>query len=410
VLSRSGRSAEAAEAACTLLDVTGADPEFVLRAAGIAAHALVQAGHGEDALELVTRWQPLAEQRGGHAPLTNISPLLRAQFRSARFLSLLYTGAVGAAETTVHDGYARSLEEDAPEASSLMAMGAGLVLLVRGDLRPAQRWLREAVLLLREADPSGSLPFALGLSAQALGQADQAFQAREAAAHAERAKRPGDWVFDADVVLGGAWAAAAQGALSEAQRLACAASDLAEERGALAPAFVAAHDVVRLGDPAAGAARLTRLARDVQGQLVVACAEHADAVVADHAERIEAAAARFAELGALLWAAEAESEAAAAHREAGREQSARAAAARAALLLEHCEGARTPALALAGPVVELTPREREVATLAAGGASNREIAERLVVSVRTVENNLQRAYGKLGIRNRRELAAALHVK
>ena len=56
---------------------------------------------------------------------------------------------------------------------------------------------------------------------------------------------------------------------------------------------------------------------------------------------------------------------------------------------------------------ELTPREREIATLAAGGASNREIAERLVVSVRTVENTLQRIYGKLGIRNRAELAGVL---
>ena len=52
-------------------------------------------------------------------------------------------------------------------------------------------------------------------------------------------------------------------------------------------------------------------------------------------------------------------------------------------LLERCGGARTPAVAAAGPVEELTtPREREIAALAAGGASNRDIAARLVVSVR----------------------------
>jgi DNA-binding NarL/FixJ family response regulator len=152
-----------------------------------------------------------------------------------------------------------------------------------------------------------------------------------------------------------------------------------------------------------------RLVREVEGDLVVACADHAEAVIAGDAAAIEATAARFAELGTLLWAAEAESEAAAAHRQAGREESARAAASRAALLLERGEGARTPALVLTSPVEELTPREREMATLAAKGAANREIAERLVVSVRTVENTLQRAYGKLGVGNRRQLAGVLGV-
>ena len=117
----------------------------------------------------------------------------------------------------------------------------------------------------------------------------------------------------------------------------------------------------------------------------------------------------FTEMGALLWAAEAESAAASAHREAGRQASARAAAARAALLLEHCGGARTPALAAAGMVEELTPREREIAALAASGASNREIAAGLVVSVRTVENHLQHAYRKLGVDNRRQLPGLLGV-
>jgi DNA-binding NarL/FixJ family response regulator len=55
----------------------------------------------------------------------------------------------------------------------------------------------------------------------------------------------------------------------------------------------------------------------------------------------------------------------------------------------------------------LTKRELEVATLAARGLSSREIAETLVVSTRTVENHLQRAYEKLGVSGRTELAGAL---
>jgi len=57
--------------------------------------------------------------------------------------------------------------------------------------------------------------------------------------------------------------------------------------------------------------------------------------------------------------------------------------------------------------VRLTAREREVAGLAARGNTNRAIAERLVVSVRTVENHLDRVYAKLGLHNRKDLGVAL---
>jgi DNA-binding NarL/FixJ family response regulator len=55
----------------------------------------------------------------------------------------------------------------------------------------------------------------------------------------------------------------------------------------------------------------------------------------------------------------------------------------------------------------LTSREREVATLAARGLTNREIAEQLSLSPRTVENHLQHAVDKLGITARRVLDTAL---
>ena len=105
--------------------------------------------------------------------------------------------------------------------------------------------------------------------------------------------------------------------------------------------------------------------------------------------------------------AEAADAAAAAFRDAGREASARAAAARAAVLLDACEGARPPTLVGGQAVEALTRREREIAVLAASGLSSRQIAERLVVSVRTVDNHLQRAYRKLGVSRRQDLAQVL---
>ena len=92
---------------------------------------------------------------------------------------------------------------------------------------------------------------------------------------------------------------------------------------------------------------------------------------------LEAALAVFEELGAPLWADRARAEIA---RLGGRR-------------------AKDPDV--------LTETERRIAELAADGRSNREIAGELFVSERTVEANLTRAYRKLGVRSRTELARRL---
>ena len=53
--------------------------------------------------------------------------------------------------------------------------------------------------------------------------------------------------------------------------------------------------------------------------------------------------------------------------------------------------------------VGLTAREAQLVELASQGLSNAEIADRLVLSVRTVESHIYRAMGKLGVSDRREL-------
>jgi DNA-binding CsgD family transcriptional regulator len=56
---------------------------------------------------------------------------------------------------------------------------------------------------------------------------------------------------------------------------------------------------------------------------------------------------------------------------------------------------------------ELTPTERGVVELAAQGLANKEIAQALYLSVHTVEVHLSRAYAKLGVRSRAQLAGRL---
>ncbi|MBL7255632.1 helix-turn-helix transcriptional regulator [Paractinoplanes lichenicola] len=72
----------------------------------------------------------------------------------------------------------------------------------------------------------------------------------------------------------------------------------------------------------------------------------------------------------------------------------------------HAAGARPRRAAQHGPGA-LTEAEQQVAGMAAGGLTNREIAARLVLSRRTIETHLAHAYHKLGIASRRDLTAAL---
>jgi DNA-binding NarL/FixJ family response regulator len=69
-------------------------------------------------------------------------------------------------------------------------------------------------------------------------------------------------------------------------------------------------------------------------------------------------------------------------------------------------GGRPRRDALSGPA-SLTPSERRVAELAAEGSSNRDIAQTLYVTPKTVEVHLTSVYRKLGITSRARLAGAL---
>jgi DNA-binding CsgD family transcriptional regulator len=122
---------------------------------------------------------------------------------------------------------------------------------------------------------------------------------------------------------------------------------------------------------------------------------------------LAAASAVFESMGAELLAAESAADAAVMWRRAGEPRKAAALERRARDLAERCEFPVTPALQALGARAQLTPSERRVALMAGAGRQNREIAHHLGVSLRTVENHLQRTYEKLGILGRGELQAAL---
>jgi DNA-binding NarL/FixJ family response regulator len=130
------------------------------------------------------------------------------------------------------------------------------------------------------------------------------------------------------------------------------------------------------------------------------------ALRAGSAADLETASASFEALGAMLYAAEAAAAAARAARKSGATKQVVRLDALTSRLLNFCGPVATPLLAGRRGGV-LSTREGEVARLAARGLTNRQIAQRLVVSERTVENHLYRIFTKLGVDARDKIAGAI---
>ena len=111
-------------------------------------------------------------------------------------------------------------------------------------------------------------------------------------------------------------------------------------------------------------------------------------------------------MGDPVAAIDAAAQAALAYRRQGLRGSALGCSTRASAMAEQCR-VSTPALRKAAEPLPLTDREREVVNLIVHGLPNREIAERLTLSPRTVESYIYRAMVKTGTSSREELAALL---
>jgi DNA-binding CsgD family transcriptional regulator len=169
------------------------------------------------------------------------------------------------------------------------------------------------------------------------------------------------------------------------------------------------HTQARFGAASEVTDALDRLERRIDPGIVNPMAAHTRNLAADNPQGLQDASAAFADLGADLLAADAAADAAVAWTREGHNRNAAAATRLAVDLADACQGATTPALQSINARARLTPAEHETAVLAAAGHSNKAIADELVLSVRSVENRLQRVYEKLGISSRAALPAALDL-
>lgn len=325
--------------------------------------------------------------------------------------ALTLAGRVEEAETLVETGHEIALSSHADIARGAWCFLRGATTLLRGRPRRAAASLREADLLLGRFDYGLRRGVLVGLAMAEALRGDAA-AAERALADAQRTTRSRARLYDADWARARAWALVAAGRHTDAQRAAAEAAEVAVGAERWTLEVLARHDQARFGAAADVVDRLDELCAVVAGPLAPACAAHARALATNDGPGLDAAATAFGGIGYDLFAAEAQVGAVEAHRRGGYRARAHASAERARGLVGGCEGASTPllrGLSSGGVLAELTAREREIAELAARGRTDREIAEALFLSIRTVHAHLRSAYAKLGVAGRGDLAAILAV-
>lgn len=395
VLAAEGGLHEAFALARPLVHDPGVDDCALVRAVSTVSTIHSLSGRTDSALAVLGRATDAARR------LADELPRAPTWVMAQQVMALLFAGRLTELEDVVTPVHARAVSHRDHHLRAVAAMVLGRIALIRGSVTTACAWLDEAADPYRTSDPSGHLPLCLASLSQARSQAGDLPGAGVAREEAVARARPGTRWHEGDLAVAEVWITAASGQVARA-------AELAGQRGAALarmPMFEAVlrHQAVRLGVSSVdGAKRLTALAREAESPWLETLAAHARVLTAGDGRGLEEVARRFERFGALLPAAEALAQAAVAHTRSGEAGAGRRCGAESRRLATACEGARTPALS-AAEFLPLTQREREVSVLASQGLPNEAIAERLVLSVRTVESHLYSAYAKLGVHRREDL-------
>jgi DNA-binding NarL/FixJ family response regulator/energy-coupling factor transporter ATP-binding protein EcfA2 len=300
----------------------------------------------------------------------------------------------------VWERYARSTR-GWPAADAFPHAMLGLVQLARGSLASACSAFQDSISAMSAGFPGGWLMLVSAWSAQAEGARADSVAAAAALRRSEDAYGPQVTVFLPELELARAWERASVGQTMAARTHAVRAAQCARQSGMYAVEMRALHTAVRFDDRS-HTERLAELAKTLDTALAEAMALHARGLADHDGEVLDAAADRFADIGALALAADAAAHAAREHARARHRAKEIKSATRAHALATQ-GGIRTPAVDAAASPLPVTAREREIANLITAGLSNRQIANRLVVSVRTVEGHVYRMFAKLGIDDRDQL-------
>ena len=379
-----------------------ADGRALVWAAQVAAFTFGRLGRIDAGLDATVRGH--SAHLGIEEPM-NWYPWTHLFFRCQL---LAWSGRFEDAHSLATAQYEQALTEHSAEARAWFAWHYASVVAERGNVESATRHGREAVALFRELGRPQFMAFALTYLATALALSGQPNEAADTLRTLDELGISHSFM-GVDPIQARAWAAAAAGDLPKGRQLLEEAAATGEDIGDYVGRAAALHGLARLGRARDVNAALNLEADRIEGELVRARAAHTRALARNDADELSNVSGAFEVMGANLLAAEAAADAAIALRKSGDRRSVTAAERHARVLADRCKGAATPALSRIKVPVILSPAERDTALLAAAGRSNKEIAQELYLSVRTVEGRLQRAYSRLGVSNRQELAEALEM-
>ena len=300
------------------------------------------------------------------------------------------------------------------EARSRRAVARGPALLCgqayglvrRGRFRDALAVLAEALASLRAHDPHQLLGLAAALAAAASAAAGDEERARAWLADAESAAGRGNHVRR---VLAELHRAVARHRLGEPRALGTLHDAARREGRSGLPGLELVAEILMLELGETGPARrVAELASAAQGEWAQAWGLWARALLDAEAESYLAAGEAMVRLQLPGHARSAYARAA---RSLDREGD-RAAARRAGSIARECAADGGQGLPVSPEeqflaAQQLTPREHSIVLLALEGLADRDIAERLSISVRTAEGHLHRSYAKLGVKGRDELPHAV---
>jgi len=299
------------------------------------------------------------------------------------------------------------LADSAREVPSLayanLASLMGVAELMHGDVRSAAKLLHEALAgVERHSVTTGLRPATCFLLAEAHAKLGEAEAAKEAIVEAQSCVPPDFLFMQTALSIATGWSLAANGCVTEAIDTVTSAAAQAREREQPTHELACLQVAAQWGD-ASGAVRARELADELDLPLAKAVARHAESLAAHDGEGLLQASSDYQAIGDCATAADVAAQAAGVFN--GNQQSKRGrwAGAMATELSDACGGLCTPALRT--PASQpLTGRQREVVELVVAGLTNRQIADRLVMAVRSVEGHVYRACQRVGANSREELA------
>jgi DNA-binding CsgD family transcriptional regulator len=321
--------------------------------------------------------------------------------------ALLLSGQIAEADAPAETVRQRQIEFRAFQSFQVGSLAVGRVALGSGRLNAAISLLTQSIETVEPSSDSNGWGYRCQIPlTTALAMRGSMDEAAAWLTTLKKQRHPSWRYLDYEYAIAKAWVAAGQGAISEAIVTSLAAAETARDNGQFAAEVMCLQTATQFGERSCGP-RLRELEAIVEGPRAGVAARFAEALHDGDAAELAAVSAEFEDMGDLIAAVDASAHAAVAYRHRDLRGSALGCSARAEALAEQCDGATTPALRKAVERLPLTDREREIVMLIGEGLSNRDIATRLTLSVRTVESHIYKAMAKTGTASRDDLAALL---